>query len=72
MRTPKAHVKKAQRIEQWLWRVPERFEQGLLRDLGCARAICVTAHAVDDKKQNRMLGYGGDDTILVFFACPEQ
>jgi hypothetical protein len=72
MRTAKAHVQKAQWVEQWLRGVPERFEDRLLRDLGCARTVCVPAHAVDHDKQNRMLSDGRDDTILVFFACPEQ
>ena len=52
--------------------MPERFENGLLRDLGGARTISVPAHAVDHNKQNRMLGDRRDDTILVFFARPEQ
>ena len=52
--------------------MPESLKHGLLRDLGCTRTVRVPAHSVDHKKQNRMLGYGRDDTILVFFACPEQ
>ena len=52
--------------------MPERFEDGLLRNLGGACAIGVTAHAVDHQKHDRMLGDGRDDTILVFFARPEQ
>jgi hypothetical protein len=52
--------------------VPERFEKTLLRDLGRAGTVRVTAHAVDHDKQNRMLSDRRDDTILVFFARPEQ
>jgi len=52
--------------------MPERFEKSLLRDLGGACTIRVPAHAVDHNKQNRMLGDRRDDTILVFFARPEQ
>jgi hypothetical protein len=65
-------VQETQRIEQRLGRMPERFQKGLLRDLGRASTIGVPAHAVDHEKQNRMLGYRRDDTILVFFARPEQ
>jgi hypothetical protein len=72
MRTAEGHVQEAQRIEQGLGGVPERFEERLLRDLGRARAIGMPAHSVDHNKKNCMLGDGRDDTILVFFACPEQ
>ncbi len=72
MRTAKGHVQEPQWIEEGLGRMPERFENGLLRDLGGARTIGVPAHAVDHNKQNRMLGDCRDDTILVFFARPEQ
>jgi hypothetical protein len=72
MRTTQGHVQEAQRIEQRLGCMPERFEKSLLRDLGGASTIRVPAHAVDHEKQNRMLGDSRDDTILVFFARPEQ
>lgn len=72
VRTPQGHVQEAQRIEQRLGSVPERFEKRLLRDLGGARTVSVPAHAVYHEKQNRMLGDGRDDTILVLFARPEQ
>jgi len=72
VRTAEGHVQEAQRIEQRLGCVPERFEKCLLRDLGSACTISVPAHPVDHHKQNRMLGDSRDDTILVFFARPEQ
>ena len=72
VRTAQGHVQKAQRIEQRLGCMPEGFEKRLLRDLGCARTISVPAHAIDHDEQNRMLGNRRDDTILVFFARPEQ
>ena len=72
VRTAQGHVQEAQRIEQRLGCMPERFEKCLLRDLGSACTIGVPAHPVDHHKQNRMLGDSRDDTILVFFARPEQ
>lgn len=52
--------------------MPERFENRLLGDLGSARAVRMTAHAVDYDKQSRVLGHRRNHTVLVFFACPEQ
>ena len=72
VRTAQRHVQKAQRIEQRLRGVPERFEHGLLRDLGGTRAICMAAHAVDHEQQGRVLGNGRDDAVLVFFARPDE
>jgi hypothetical protein len=72
VRATQRHVQKAQWIKQRLGRMPERFQKRLLRDLGRARAVGVPAHAVDHEKENRMLGDCRDDTILVFFARPEQ
>jgi len=72
MRAAESHVQEAQRIKQGLGRMPERFEKSLLRDLGGARTIGVPAHSIDHDEQNRMLGNCRDDTILVFFARPEQ
>jgi hypothetical protein len=66
------HVQETKWIKERLRRMPERFEDGLLRDLGGACAIRVPAHTVNDEKQSRVLGYRGDDTILVFFARAEQ
>jgi len=72
MRAAESHVQEAQRIKQGLGRMPERFEKSLLRDLGGACTIGVPAHSIDHDEQNRMLGNCRDDTILVFFARPEQ
>jgi hypothetical protein len=65
-------VEETQRIEQRQRRMPERLENGSLRNLGRACTICVPAHSVYDDEQGRMLGYRGDDTVLVFFARPEE
>ncbi len=72
MRPAKCHVQEAQRIEQGLRGVPERFEYGFLGDFGRAGAIGVPAHAVDHEKQSRVLGHCRNHTILVFFARSEQ
>jgi hypothetical protein len=72
MRAAKGHVQEPQWIKQGLGRMPERFEKSLLRDLGGARTVGMPAHPVNDNEQNRMLGDCRDDTILVFFARPEQ
>ena len=72
MRAAESHVQEPQWIKQGLGRMPERFKKSLLRDLGGACTIGVPAHPIDHDEQNRMLGNCRDDTILVFFARPEQ
>jgi hypothetical protein len=51
MGSTQSKVQKAHRIEHGLWRVPERFEDDLLRHLGRPRAISMPAHAVNDDEQ---------------------
>ena len=72
VRAAQRQVQEAERIEQRLGRVPEGFEDHLLRDLGRARAIGVAAHAVDDDEQRGVLGDRGGDPVLVLLAASEQ
>jgi hypothetical protein len=72
MRTTQRHVEKAQRIEERMRCVPERFQNGLLRDLCRAGALGVATHAIDDKQQSSVLSDCRDDPVLVFFASPYE
>ena len=72
MRPAERHVQEAQRIEQRLRGMPERFEHGFLGDFGRAGAIGVPAHAVDDREQDCPVRVGDGDSILVFFAVADQ
>jgi hypothetical protein len=72
MRAPERGVQEAKWIEERLRRMPERFENGFLRDFGGFRAVRMAAHAVDDDQQGRMLGHCRGHAVLVFFARTEQ
>ena len=43
-----------------------------MADFGGARAIGVAAHAVDDREHHGAVGVRDGDTILVFFAMPDE
>ena len=51
MRSTQSEVQKAHGIEERLRRMPESFEDDLLRHLGGPRAIGMPAHAVNDDEQ---------------------
>ena len=61
-------VQKSERIEQRLRRLPEALDHRLLRDLGGALALGVTAHAVARDQQRSLLGHGDADAILIGIA----
>ena len=72
VRAAQRQVQEAERIEHRLRRVPERLEHDLERRLRGARAVRVTAHAVDDDQQGGMLGDRDGDAILIVVAITEQ
>ncbi len=65
-------MEKAERVEQGLGRVPEGFEDCLLRHLGSSGAIRVSTHAVHDNKQRRVLGSGSRHSVLVLLASAKE
>ena len=65
-------VQKAKGIEDRLGRVPERFEQHLLRHFRCASAVGVAAHAIHHHQQARMLRDGRRHSILIVFSMTEE
>ena len=69
---PDREVQEAVRIEQRAARLPEFAEQCADRDFGRARTVGVTAHAVDHGEKHGPVRVGDGDTILVFFAMPDQ
>jgi uncharacterized protein (TIGR00255 family) len=65
-------VQEAQRIEQRLRGVPERFQDHLLRHLGRTCAIGMSAHSVDDDEKRGVLGNSCRDPVLVLLTPPEE
>jgi hypothetical protein len=72
MRSAQRKVQKAHGIEHGLRCMPERFEDDLLRHLGCSGTIGVAAHAVDNDKQGSMLRDCAGDPVLVLFAPAKE
>jgi hypothetical protein len=72
VRAPERQVQEAERIKQRLRRVPEGVHDHPLGDLRGARAIGVSAHAVDDHQQRRALGDRGCHPVLILLAPAEQ
>ena len=72
MGPPQSEVEKAHGIKERLRRMPERFENDLLRHLGCPGTIRMAAHAVNNDKQGRMLGDCAGDPVLVLFAPAKE
>src|SRR6185437_6662258 len=72
VRFAEREVQKAERIEQGVGRVPERFQDRLLRYLSRLRAVGMPAHPVDDDEQRRILGRGYGDPILVLLAPAKE
>ena len=72
VRASERQVQKAQRIEQRLRRVPEGFQDDLLRDLRGAPAVGVSAHTVDHQQQHGLLRHRDRDPVLVLLAPAEQ
>jgi hypothetical protein len=69
---PERQVQEAERIEQRLRRVPEGLGDHLLRHLRGARAVRVSAHAVDRNQERCMLGDRRADPILILLAPAYQ
>ena len=65
-------MQKAQRIENRMRRLPERFEQRRERSLGGARSLGMTAHAVDHHQQHRLIGGRHRHPVLVLLAMADQ
>jgi uncharacterized protein (TIGR00255 family) len=65
-------VKESQRIEQRLRGVPEGLEHGLAGDLRRTRAVGVTAHAIRDQEQRRLLCHRSGHAVLVLLAPAQE
>ena len=72
VRLSERQVQEAQRIDHGLGRVPETLDEDLARDLRGAFAFRVSAHAVQDEQQRRVIGNRGGDAVLVVLACSAQ
>ena len=72
VRASERQVQESERIKQRLRRVPEGFRDHLLGDLRGARAVGMSAHAVDRDQERGVLGHRGADSILIFLAPTEQ
>lgn len=65
-------VQEALRIEQRPAHLPELVEHRAHRHFGCARAIGVSAHAVHDGEHDGAVGVRNGDSVLIFFAMPDE
>jgi hypothetical protein len=65
-------MQESQRIENRMRRLPKGLQQRGERGFRCARTLGMTAHAVDDDQQCRLLGCRHGDPVLVLFAVADQ
>ena len=65
-------MQEPQRIEYRMRRLPECLDQGRERSLRGARALGVTAHAVDYREQHGLLTRRHRDAILILLAMADQ
>ena len=72
MRAPEGEVQESQRVEERLWGMPEGIEDDFPRDLRRARTVGVTAHAIGDEEQRRVLRHRDGDPVLVLFATAQE
>jgi hypothetical protein len=72
MRPTDGQVQESIGVEQWSTRFPELADHGADRNFRRPGAVGVPAHAIDDGKERCAVTDGDRDTILVFFAIPEE
>ena len=72
MGTPNRQVQKPFRVEQGPAGFPEFIQHAANGHLGRLRPIGMTAHPVDNRKENRPVAQCYGDSILVFFTIPQQ
>jgi uncharacterized protein (TIGR00255 family) len=72
VRPAECEVQETQWVEDRVRRMPEGFQNRLLRNLGGTRAISMAAHAIYHENQGSVLGNRRDHPVLVFFASPYE
>ena len=70
--TAQGEMQETERVEKGLRRVPKRFENRLLRDLGRLGTVGVSAHSVDHDQERGVFGNSCRNPILVLFAPSEE
>jgi len=65
-------MQKAERIENRMRRLPERFEQRRKRRLGGTRSLGVAAHPIDDHEKHGLVRGRNRYPVLIFLAMADQ
>jgi hypothetical protein len=65
-------MQESERIEDGVRSLPEGLEQSRERGFRGARALRVTAHAVDHDQQHRVIGGRHCDSVLIFLAVADE
>ena len=69
---PDRQVQESLGVEERTTRLPELADHGAYRHVGRPGAVGMAAHAVHDDEECRPVADGDGDSILVFFAIPEE
>jgi hypothetical protein len=72
MRSPERQMQKAERIENWMRRLPECFEQCRERRLGGTRSLGMAAHPIDDHEKHGLFRGCYRYPVLIFLAMADQ